>query len=563
MNQNLLHYFVQKCGLTHLYNSSIFRALFTRSKMIPNAQPIYNTLKVSIFLLFMLTSANSFCVDISDAQNVSAHIGEALVITSTGTLTTDGATQSVGSITINAGGKLCIQSGHALTITGNLVLEASAANVSFRYLNSGTISVGGTVTYVKTINDASWYYLAFPSNVDIATQVVASSGTIGTNWFVKSYNGDARADNGGASSNWTSVTSGTLTGKQGHIYGLQTGHNGGSITLTFTLNSSVLTETATVPVADNTGTADVVHHGWNLIGAPYLSNYDGDLGGGVNITAANAKVLNFLTIPCACSYTQIAKADADLIPFTAFFAQIQSGTGTVNYAATGRYLTRFSTKDESVMDDVKLIVSTSTGDDNTHLYIDPAESPTYQIGNDLQKFAATGTPKPQINSVLNGVNYAFNALPLENVQNLPLSIYTQTAGTATISCNMAAAPGISRLLLTDNTANVTTDLMVSDYVYNALAGTESARFTISAEAITTDSESAAGENILLMVNKSVLQIENLLSNSIVTVYDVMGNRVACVRSRSSSLDVLLPNKGIYMVEIVQASSKLTRKVLCK
>lgn len=515
---------------------------------------------LGLFVIFNLLTTNVWALDTvlnGQTRDISGNMAaETYVVQSGGILRLTGSATNVGSVTINAGGKLNVQSTYTLAITGNLVLEASAADVSFSVLNSGTITVGGTITYVKTINDANWYFLAFPCDIDVPTQIVPSAGSIGTNWFINRYNGAARANNAGGSSNWISVTSGTLTGKQGYIFGLGTG----TITLTFTLNASVLTESTSVPVADNTGTADAVHHGWNLIGAPNLSKYDGDLSG-TNITASNSKVLNFMSIPSAGSYYQIAKGDYDAVPFTAFFVQVQSGTTTVNFASAGRYLAPSSALETEALDDVKVVVTSATGNDNTHLYIDPTESPAYQIGNDLQKMIATGTDKPQIYSVLGGENYAFNSLPIESVQNLPLSVYTKTAGSVTISSVLTSAPGISQLLLTDNTEHITTDLVTSSYTYTALAGTESSRFTITAEHVVTGAKAIEkSDKPQIGVASHKLLVSNIAEKSSVRVVDALGRLVASVATAHSSIEIPVSKKGIYVVQIQSGGKSWSEKV---
>jgi hypothetical protein len=191
-------------------------------------------------------------------------------------------------------------------------------------------------------------------------------------------------------------------------------------------------------------------------------------------------------------------------------------------------------------------------------------STDYEIGYDLEKWIGTGTDKPQVYSQLNGINYAFNALPMNSVNNLPIGIYTKNAGTTTISVNGTKAPSLSKLLLTDNGTSpaTVTDLLISDYSFTATAGTDNTRFVLTAQRVPTANfiETGIGEPTVL-INNSKLSISNLSGKASVRVYDAIGQTIVNRTLINSVLEIQLPAIGMYSVQ-VEANGKIsTRKII--
>ena len=145
------------------------------------------------------------------------------------------------------------------------------------------ISLLPTFDYFKTIDDTKWYFMSFPTDVEISA-ITKSNGNamtgLGTDWFIKYYDGNKRANVGVSNgSNWVSVTSGTLSANRGYIFGLKTGIP--ETELLIPLNLSILSAESekTVSVLSySTGLASAVHKGWNLVGQPFLCKYDAQTG---------------------------------------------------------------------------------------------------------------------------------------------------------------------------------------------------------------------------------------------------------------------------------------------
>jgi len=553
----------------------------------------YNSAISSATAFTINEAANTVIVSTSNPTLASLGLNSAsdVTITSSGSLTVD-ADKTVNSVTIAPGAKLDLGSTNTFTVkdlvieSGKLVTESPSISLTSAMI----ISSGGSVKLQKTLDASKWYFISFPCNVAISSIAQVSTtgagtiGTIGSNWWIKYYDGEARVQNLGTATNWVAMSAGgTLTANKGYIIGLADALTGDHV-LSFTLENTVVTtaESAstdkTIPVVtygegfvDNKNTLGNIvgenHKGWNLVGSPYLSKYDGS---GVEA--------NYLTFHNGTTYVQKGKNTLDgsslsnrfINPFEAFFVQASTaGTGTeLTFTTGGRQLAK-SAVSVDLSDRVQLNFASATGVDNTNLIMDNNQSSAYQINQDLEKWITTDTSAPQVYTVLGGINYAFNALPMSSVSNLPVGIYTKTAGSTTISAIAKQAPSLSKLLLTDNGVSpaTITDLLVSNYTFTATAGTNNSRFAITTQRITTDNNVIGNENgeaqisITPIAIGAKLIINNLANNTTVRVYDALGRMMINKNAIGNTLEIKLNARGVYTVHFQSGTIISTRKVI--
>ena len=481
----------------------------------------------------------------------------------TSTLTMD-ADKSVNNLTVSTVAKIVLPSDKVLIVNGNLDLKADLTNSFSVNLGSSSISVpSGVVRYLKTIDDTKWYFISFPCIVDIAS-IKQSNGTslglLGTDWYIKYYNGKRRADEGADGSNWISITPADLAtapnleANKGYIIGLAT--NTGVIKeIVFPLDKAILLGEATsILVSVNSGKAASQNHGWNLVGQPYLSKYD--------VVGAGVPYIYFVKTG-GVGYDYYLPSDGTKIvnPFSSYFVQ-STGNTTVTFDTDLRQSVRSSVS-TNVSDNVQLNFSSASGTDRTNIVIDNEMSSNYVLGQDLEKWFGSASA---VYTVLGGMNYALNSLPLTSVNNLALGYYTQLAGNATISVNASQTKGLSALLLTDNsTSPVTvTDLLTSSYSFNATAGTTTNRFVLSARKISTANEYIGKSNEpQVLIRNSQLEINNLTANSIVRVFDALGRMLISRTMTSNTLQFNAPLDGIYTVQIQSVDKYQSIKVLVK
>ncbi|MEI8085183.1 MAG: T9SS type A sorting domain-containing protein [Paludibacter sp.] len=478
-----------------------------------------------------------------------------VTVTSSGTLTVNTST-TLNNVIVAPGAKLNLSNP---LVVNDLTLK-SDINTSFSTnFGSTGITVNGEINFLKKMDDTKWYFMSFPCDVPVSKikQSDGSSlGVLGTDWFIKYYDGAQYATNGNATVNWLNFTDPTLLANKGYIFGLLAV---GVKELSFPLTKAVAgVETLqTIPVtAYGAGTsAPTGRTGWNLIGQPYLSKFAG----------TNAGV-NYMTYSDGTStYSQLAKADVTIDPMSAYFVQVDANIASsgVSFALAGRQAAPSLVANE-VSESVKLNFTNSTGVDNTNIVIDNAQSTAYQIGQDLEKWLVTGTSKPQVYTLIDDVKYAFNALPMTDVVNLPLGIYTSTAGATTIAADATQAPSLSKLMLIDTKFSpaVITDLLTSNYSFTADAGTDNTRFKITAQQLAT---TILKENItqspICKVYNSNLIISDLAQNSIVRLYDISGRELMTRNENKNNLEIALPIKGIYTIQVQNLAEIWTQKIV--
>ncbi len=475
-------------------------------------------------------------------------------VASGGSFTIDAA-KTYNSITVESGGKLNTTA--PLTV-GNLILKAVKDESSFSSIIDATITATSAKLF-KTIDDTKWYYMAFPCDVtvaDITKSNGESIGVLGTDWFIKYYDGEQRGNNGTAQTNWKHIEAiPTLTANRGYIFGLKTG----TVELSIPLNSSVLAAESTdknIAVAANKGAAANTNHGWNLIGHPYMSKYNAQ---------SNASAPDYMIMPNpdGKTYTQTSKVagtlPADLKPFAAYFVQV-GAEGNIGFGRNGRQNVPASVAAE-VSENIRLNLTTATGADYTYLIMDNDQTTEYQIGEDMVKWLGTGTDVPQVYTLIGDVSYAFNALPMASVVNLPIGLYTKNAGASTISVNALQAPSLSKLLLTDKKENITTDLLVSDYSFNATAGSDNTRFVMSAQRISTGDQINLIDAPSVISSNGKLIINELSPKTNIRIYDATGRLVMSKVAMERSIEIPLQVVGMYAVHIDAGIKNWTIKIV--
>ena len=482
------------------------------------------------------------------------------------TLTMD-VDKSVNNVTVSAAGTIDLPTSKVLTVNGNLDLKANLTSSFSVNLGSSSISVPtGVVRYLKTIDDQKWYFISFPCNVDIASikeSNGSSLGTLGINWFIKYYNGQRRANNGADGSNWISIaaadlgTTPNLLANVGYIIGLGT-NTGASKEIAFPLDKAILSGEAaktSIPVSANTatsGTATISNYGWNLVGQPYISKFD--------VAGAGVPYIYFVKAGGSGYDYYLPSSDGTRIenPFGAYFVQ-SSGNTSINFNTSSRQSVRSSVA-SNVLDNLQLNFSSVSGTDRTNIVMDNTMSSAYVIGQDLEKWFGSSAA---VYTVLGGINYALNGLPMISVVNLPLGVYSINGGAATISASATNAPSLSKLILTDNVLHTTTNLLEKDYTYTATSGTDNTRFQITAQRVVTDINMTGYElgETQLLISNSKLMINNLNANAIVRVYDALGRMLVSKAANSNVMEIKLNVRGIYTVQLQLGTTISTRKVI--
>jgi hypothetical protein len=511
---------------------------------------------------FMVPFSNTVSTDtnISDIANAGA---ANITITGTNTKLTVDTPTTINSLAVSSGTKLDLSS--ALTVIGNVVLKVGKNTAPNVYVETGMVSLNG-LTLEKTLDNTKWYFISFPTNVvvnNIIQRPPTDNGTLtlGTNYWIRYYDGLHRATNG-KGGNWIEVTAGqTLNAKQGYIIGLDNSLTGDYI-LSFPLTKTILQSadaSSLVPVtAYGVGTAAANNIGWNLVGQPYLSSFNAQAG-------TNAPYMVLHNGSSYVTYSSLLnELPTNLLPFDAYFVQADADlqTSGITFNAISRQNARKSVV-TNTSDIFKIELNTATGTDKTFLILSDEQNVDYQVGQDMEKWLTTGNDVPQIYTLIDNISYAYNALPAENVQNLSLGIYNKTIGTNTITANAVQAGSIEELILTDKLTGISTNLLASSYTFEATTGIENSRFVLTIHRIPTDNnliKSGVNEPSISMVNGK-LKLNNLSAETTIKLYNAIGQIVFNNVAYSTSLEIPLRAVGMYTIQIESGTKKWSKKII--
>lgn len=504
------------------------------------------------------TTLNMFTVSANtDISNLATlNTSSEITVSGYNTQLTANTAKSVAKLTMGAGTKLNL-SNIGLELN-DFILKVSKTDAPSVTASNG-MTISGNLSLHRTIDNAKWHFISMPSDVSISaiTKVSGAEALLyGTNWIIKYYDGASRVVNLGAQSNWKDMASdGILLANKGYIIRMANGTSG-DYELAFPLDKALLTvaETAerTVSVtAHGEGEVAANHVGWNLVGVPYMSNYAGS---GVGA--------EYLTFHNGTTYTQSAKVDVlNIQPYKAFFIQASAAGTTANlsFANNSRQATPSLAATRQTTR-IALNITTAGGVDKTHLIMDDNQSTDYVINQDLEKWLTTGTDYPQIYSVLNNVKYAYNGLPVTDVNRLALGVYCKKEGMATISATASDLQNISAVLLTDKVTNQITNLLVDDYSYNATAGTDESRFEIILQKISTGNIRVNSGNVVYVLEDSQLRISNLQGRSLVRVFDIQGKLLINKTLSGESFETTVPQASMLIVQILSGENVYITKV---
>ena len=483
--------------------------------------------------LSFIDPTNVYITDTKNSSDYSLTENNNVLVQANSVLSINNTTD-INQLIIYPGAKVNVSSG---TTLNDVILKADDSN-SFSLKLGTCMTINGTLTFEKTMLDSKWYFLSFPCDVNVADITMSGGGILDSDFYILTYDGANRAING-LGSNWSHVTGGTLAAKKGYAFGLRTGI--GTQTLSFVLNKSIAEceNESTVPATFYDGSLGNNHKGWNLIGQPYLCNFSGcDVG------------LNFLTTWNGSTYVGRANSLVSCIqPFEAFFVQVPN-SAPISFSLTGRQSVR-SVVVKDIQESMQLKIKSTEGEDISTFVFDNEQSAGYQIGQDLEKWISVESNKPQIYSLLNGVKYTHNALPLTYASNLTIAYYSKNAGTFTISADNIAVADLKALILLDSQTGTSTDLMQESYRFEAVAGTIENRFQLIAQRISTgDTQNVESDKPVVFVQNSILKIHYLPSNSVIQITDISGKILESNNVSDDNFEFTLKNAGIYTIQIV-------------
>lgn len=417
-------------------------------------------------------------------------------------------------------------------------------------ITNGTIT--GTATVNKTLNDANFHLLFPPVN-----NTVAAAPTF------NGYYLDKYVEANGA---WTRLTDvDNVTPDQGYSAKFASG----SGSLSFTGN--LFTGDQTFSNLSYTAGAGGYFYGWNLVGNPFPSAVDLDLGG-FDFTGLNGYVYvwngsNYLAGPTnPGGYGTLT--DNIIPPFQGFFVRTENAvnTFTIPQAARVHSSQAFYKEAKVIENAIGLTVSGNNATDKMMLVLNPEATQGYDSRFDAfklfgnadapQLFTLVGDQKMSVNTVNTITNDTEFAVMLQVGAN---GEYTLTAE------HLAGFMNGADVYLTDLRTQARQNLSQNpSYSFQANTTDDPYRFKISFASVGVADESVPGIGVFAVNERIVVRFDSKMDADVIV--SNLAGQVVAKESLSGigtkTLAAVVP-QGIYLVTVVAKNETITRKVFVK
>ena len=498
----------------------------------------------------------------------------------------------VRDMEVYAGGKLVIPNGTNYTMR-KLVMRSKGDEVSVAEIDGEAI-IADKLYHTKRIDAQKFYFFTLPYDCNVAEMMYYNEETLGVrgvDYVIKYYDGEGRA-NGQNAGHWVEFTGTTLKAGVGYILAVDASLNGDfndnpKKEFLFPMTKTLLENINKTVTVGTWGVGDTTigdnHKGWNLVGVPFMSNYnpisatglkvgtyeDGDWNdAGTIFTYNNSVTVPYVTMPNTDgkTYTQKLASAQDLEPFKSFFIQVGKEGEIITDVAfssserLSKVARRVPEVDATLWIELKL--KNSVDSDVTTIIVDEDKTSEYEIGSDLEKMIGYAQ-KPQFYSLQTSNRLAFNALSSSVASvAIPLGFFAPQTDTYTISLNTEDVQNLEGIYLTDKTTGAVTNLLFDDYNFSSARALNDNRFSVAiVRAVTSVGNLLPEDSVAPFVHNRDLWINNAPIGSVLYVFDMLGREVISEQINKETLVYHLHMAGVYHVQIVSKDKKSVYKVV--
>ena len=502
-----------------------------------------------------------------------------------------------------------------------ITVQSKNTDVGYAIINDDGSSIrAGEVRHVKRIDDQHWYSFSLPYDCKISSiqqQNGKSMGEYAEDWVIARYDGALRqadrADGhiGESSVYWIDMPSDrVLEANKAYIIGLYTTEWPGQVKNVYFppyvatghdayTESGVEAKTANIyNWTEGIDNNPARNHGWNFVGSPYISMFNEETDGqGLNKGSVIMKgKMNeageitedldhvYISVPADAdmmTYNQVLASSQTILPFTGYFVQAIDPTSGSNETLELEYAKGNRTLDNPTLETperratatrqrvlVELNVIAPNGDkDNTGIWVDDRYTVDYEIGRDLMKMYGEAG-RPQLYSrAADNLAMAYIALPDEQAEYVPLELYAPKAGAYILKIdeNTSMTAGAQSIELLYNN-EVVANLFFDAYeIAAAKAGTirgYAVRIRRIAQ-VTTSNEQIGGQTVTIITNEGKMSVTNLPNDAVVSLYDVLGHRLAMRQAVDGVVNFEAPMTGVYNIVVESAVGQAAIKTVIK
>ena len=180
----------------------------------------------------------------------------------------------------------------------------------------------------------------------------------------------------------------------------------------------------------------------------------------------------------------------------------------------------------------------------------------------LEKIKHQNKDIPMIYFTIDDENYAITTLDSET-KEVPLSFVANTMGEYTISIKTDNKV-FEDVYLVDKTTGIATDILTEDYTFIATANDDPNRFTIKLSEVNSVDEYCSASDMFAYVNNGEVIIEDISGEAVVSIYDIMGRRVAdveSVKNTSCIIEVGDVKPGLNIIRVSDKKGIRTQKII--
>lgn len=491
-----------------------------------------------------------------------------------------GATKTLKSVTVVAGGKLTLTAG-TLTATNGITLE-SDENGTATMLQSGTLT--GTVIAKQYLGSARNWYVSSP----IASATSPANNVDYYYEYVEAGDNNPAGQPGSSTVYWKGLANGT-TMEVGKGYIAKT-NAGTTIQFSGTPNNGNITTSFNLTRNDAKG------HGFNLVGNPYPSYIDWTA-----VAAANTNLDNtyyYRTKNSSDAYTFVTWNGAGsnyvvsngslavnttvtryIPPTQAFWVRVKSGTASTSMNFTNAMrehrddngnLMKACKQDNRIS--IRLQLQNGINADELLIYQDVAASNGYDA-YDSPKMMNNSAVTPDLYTLSGTERLVINGLKeVTNNMELPLGFSLNAAASLKLKATeMSNLPVGTRVYLLDKTQSTQTELLPeTEYSFNSTATSfNEGRFSLvfRTSAISTD-VNAGKDNERILVSKNpnnqiVININGeLMGDKTASVYNTVGQKLVSISLSNPQTVISNPlSAGVYLVTVKSGGKNFTGKII--
>ena len=424
------------------------------------------------------------------------------------------------TLTINPGGVLVVNQGATITMDCLYARGGDLLNgqYSFTYpqmIVNGTVqTTGDTIYYDYLLGNTQYYSLTLPYAVN-TTSIKYADGKKAI-FGIQEYDGSLRLN--GISSGWVNTIDATnrvdcmLEPYKGYVIfalpqlvqyatGEKRRRNYSTLRIPMEVDlhngEAAVSTTRSVSVIPHGAGDDNVRpndKGWNLVGNPYLADFNGIEGlsstNGIGLLEDNGEEyewignLRYVVIPFdnGLGYQQELASAIILPAFKNFFVQIGTGDA-LNFAVANRAQHIAERYYANELEEEWMVRLSLQKDDNSlvtdkcGLLIGDAYTDEYEINADLQKWMNEALNLYMVSPKAGG-NLAYMAIPTQSLQQIQMG-YTAKAGSYTLRLDSVDYSEWQSIILYDSEQRKSVDLLASEYHFSTVTQTNNTRFMLS------------------------------------------------------------------------------------